>query len=360
MERAAAPELTGRAARQRLPGQRHGARLVDIADVGRAGCLYPGRMGPERRPEGTEMHCRQAQRRALQRRILLSAAFATIAGCAVSQPVGAPPSGSTGFSPPSSPPAQEWIPTPFVEDGRPVRLELLVRKPTGTGPFPTVVFNHGSTGRGHDPSLFTRSWWSAPVAEYFVERGWMVLFPQRRGRGASGGRYDEGFTADRRAYSCEAALSLPGIDRALQDLDAVMGHVRTRTDVRQESILIAGQSRGGILSVAYAGERPDAFVGVVNFVGGWVGTGCRAAGLINTTAFRRGVRFPRPMLWLYGEDDEYYPLGHSRSNFDAFLAAGGKGTFESRRVPGRDRGHGLIRYPELWRDPVDRYLETLR
>lgn len=253
----------------------------------------------------------------------------------------------------------EHIATQLVEDGKPVRLELIVHKPQGAGPFPTVVFNHGSTGRGDNPELFRRSWSSSAAANYFSERGWMVIFPQRRGRGASEGRYDEGFEPDRSRYSCEPAHSLPGVDRAIQDLDAVMAHVRTRPDVVQSRILLAGQSRGGILSIAYAGERPDMFVGVVNFVGGWMGDRCQNAVQINTATFTRGAKFPRPTLWLYGEVDPFYTLSHSKSNFEAFVGAGGKGRFESYWVPGQNAGHTVLMHPRLWTDEVTNYLEAI-
>jgi hypothetical protein len=66
------------------------------------------------------------------------------------------------------------ISTELREDGKPVRLEILIRRPDGQGPYPTVVFNHGSTGRGDDPALFRRSWTNLPAAKFFNERGWMV------------------------------------------------------------------------------------------------------------------------------------------------------------------------------------------
>jgi pimeloyl-ACP methyl ester carboxylesterase len=255
---------------------------------------------------------------------------------------------------------REFISTALVEDGKPIRLELLVQRPSGPGPFPTVVFNHGSTGRGDNPELFRRSWASSAAAAYFVDRGWMIIFPQRRGRGASEGRYDEGFETDRSRYSCQPNLSLLGVDRAIEDLDAVMAHVRTRSDVLQSKILLAGQSRGGILSVAYAGERPDAFVGVVNFVGGWMGDRCANAVAINTATFKRGARFQRPTLWLYGDADPFYSLSHSKGNFDAFLAAGGKGRFESYWVPGQNTGHTVITHPRLWTEHLTQYLDSIR
>jgi pimeloyl-ACP methyl ester carboxylesterase len=257
-------------------------------------------------------------------------------------------------------PAREFIGTSLIEDGKPVRLELLVRKPDGPGPFPTVVFNHGSTGRGDAPESFRRSWWSPAASAYFVERGWMVVFPQRRGRGASDGRYDEGFETDRSRYACLPALSLPGVERAIEDLDAVMSHLRSRRDVLHSRILLAGQSRGGILSIAYAGERPDAVVGVVNFVGGWMGDRCPNAVTINSGTFRRGGRFPRATLWLYGDQDPFYSLSHSKDNFTAFVAAGGKGQFLSYWVPGQNSGHALIAYPRLWTDDLTRYLMSIQ
>ena len=105
----------------------------------------------------------------------------------------------------------EFITTSLLEDGKPLRLELQVRKPPGPGPFPTVLFNHGSTGRGNNPELFRRSWSSPTVAAFFVERGWMVIFPQRRGRGASDGRYDEGFEPDRSTTPAKQTFPCPAL-----------------------------------------------------------------------------------------------------------------------------------------------------
>lgn len=253
----------------------------------------------------------------------------------------------------------ELVTTSLIEDGKPVRLELLVSKPQGAGPFPTVVFNHGSTGRGNNPELFRRSQSSPALAAYFVERGWMVIFPQRRGRGASDGRYDEGFEPDRSRYTCHPNVSLAGLDRAIEDLDAAMSHIKARPDVRPDRMLIAGQSRGGILAIAYAGERRESFIGVVNFVGGWSGEACMNATRINSSAFRRGGKFPHPTLWLYGEQDLFYSLDHSKANFEAFRAAGGKGEFHSYAVPGENRGHLVIAHPILWIDHLTKYLEAL-
>lgn len=253
----------------------------------------------------------------------------------------------------------EFITTSLVEGGRNVKLELLIGKPQGRGPFPVVIFNHGSTGRGDRPELFGRSWSSASVTKYFTDKGWMVIFPQRRGRGGSDGLYDEGFEPDRKRYSCLIDLSFSGIKRAIEDLNAIMAHVQLRPDILPNRMLIGGQSRGGILAIAYAGSHPDIFIGAINFVGGWVGQECDNATTINGVTFRRGSPFKGSTLWLYGESDPFYSNSHSKKNYDSFIKAGGIGVFQSYIVPGAMSGHDLILYPELWRDLLDSYLAAL-
>ena len=119
--------------------------------------------------------------------------------------------------------------------------------------FPQQQIGHGSTGRGHNKSFYTRTASPAVVANHFVERGWMILFPQRRGRGKSGGAYGEGLAPDGSGYSCNAEIAIAGFERAVEDMDAVVRHLRERPDVEQSRLVIAGVSRGGILSIAYAG-----------------------------------------------------------------------------------------------------------
>jgi predicted alpha/beta-fold hydrolase len=89
--------------------------------------------------------------------------------------------------------AQDITMIPVTVDGETIQLAMRIYKPTSAGPAPTLVFNHGSTGRGTDPSIFVRPIDFPPLAQFFVERGWAVVMPARRGRGGSEGRYEEGF-----------------------------------------------------------------------------------------------------------------------------------------------------------------------
>jgi dienelactone hydrolase len=253
----------------------------------------------------------------------------------------------------------ELVPTELIEDGKPVRLEVVTFKPPGEGPFPLAVINHGSTGRGTNPALFTATWFDVALADYLNERGWIVAFPQRRGRGKSEGKYDEGFSPERvKGYTCDADISLAGADRGLRDVSAALTALKRRADVAASRILIGGQSRGGVLSVAYSGAHPEQISSVINFVGGWVGDGCATASAINQNLFEQGARFKRPTLWLYGRHDPFYSISHSRENFAAFQKAGGQGSFLEFDVPG-GYGHGVINHPQLWSAPIGAYVDSL-
>ncbi len=253
----------------------------------------------------------------------------------------------------------ERIPTPFVEAGRAVTLEVVIYTPPGTGPFPLVMFSHGSTGNGDDPSQFRLTYTNEAIARFFNERGWIVAFPQRRGRGGSDGLYDEGFTPDRSAYSCLQGPALAGLERALQDSDVALDYLRARTGVDNSRMLAAGISRGGALAVAHAGRRPAAFIGVVNFVGGWLGEGCVDAAVVNRTALVSGASFPGQTTWLYGANDSFYSVAHSRANYDAFVAAGGRGAFSVYTRAAGLNGHFIINDSALWSSSLDAYVKQV-
>ena len=152
-------------------------------------------------------------------------------------------------------------------DGTTVKLSTVTYKPTGDGPFPTLIFHHGSGNfdRPYDPRA---------VAQWFMARGWAVIAPSRRGRGGSEGVNEEG-------ASCSETVSAEGADRALGDIDAMTPVLIAQPFVDRSRIAVAGQSRGGLLSVAWSGKHPE-LRAVVNFVGGWVDTRtCRHGRAIN-------------------------------------------------------------------------------
>ncbi|MBL0423049.1 alpha/beta fold hydrolase [Ramlibacter sp. AW1] len=255
---------------------------------------------------------------------------------------------------------RERISTPWLEQGRPVQLEVVLSKPLTKGPHPLIVFNHGSTGRGDNPAVFRETFIANQFARWANEAGWAVAFPQRRGRGQSDGAYEEGLAADGSGYTCAPAAARSGMERALDDLGAVMADLRTRPDIDPARIVMAGQSRGGFLAVVYGARHPEQVAAAVNFVGGWMTDKCPQAEQINADPLRPAVKWPRPSLWIYGENDSVYSLVHSRRNFDAFVGAGGTGSMAVFPAgPSRD-GHRLLYESQAWQPVLRQFLARVQ
>ena len=153
--------------------------------------------------------------------------------------------------------AQERAMVPLAIDGEQVRLATITYKPPGNGPFPTLIFHHGSTGRGRDPALFERPYDPKALAGWFTARGWAVILPSRRGRGGSEGTYDEGFEPDRtQGYSCDPTRALAGAERALQRHRCHHAGASGAALCRSRAGRRRRVSRGGILAVAWSGRQP--------------------------------------------------------------------------------------------------------
>jgi dienelactone hydrolase len=245
-------------------------------------------------------------------------------------------------------PEQIFIPVK-TGAGTDVRLEATLFRPDRSGRFPLVVFNHGSTGPGAIPASLTLTY--RAQAHYFVRRGFAVVVPMRKGRGASEGSYDE-------PYGCGTAVVDAGMSSALGDLDGVLDHLLQQAYVDGDRLLMAGQSRGGYLSVVYAsrGRHRDRLRAVVNFAGGWTGQRC---GDRNSPGYADAGRRSRlPMLWLYAEGDSYYSAFAIRGYFEAFEKAGGNGRLVLfGGLPGN--GHRLVDFVPVWKPDADRFLESL-
>ena len=254
-------------------------------------------------------------------------------------------------------PVREQTMIPATVDGESVKLATIIYRPDGAGPFPTAIFHHGSTGRGNDPSRFSRLQDPTALAEWLVARGWVVVAPSRRGRGGSEGLYDEGFAEDRsRGYTCDEGRTVAGADRALRDVEAASEAILALPFVDRTRLLVGGYSRGGILSVAWPGRSSIKPRAIVNFVGGWLAADCPTALNVNRSLMNRGAAYGEPSLWLYGDRDPYYPLSHTKAVFEAFRSAGGKGEYHDYVPVDGTSGHNIILSPQLWDMTLRTYL----
>ena len=120
----------------------------------------------------------------------------------------------------------------------PVKLSGILVEPTSKGPFPAVVFVHGS-----GPSTTDRPAWKAH-ANAFTSRGFAVLVYDKRGSGRSTGNLATADYAD-----------------LARDVISAVEYLRTRPDISRNRIGILGRSEGGWVGPLAASELGDvAFV----------------------------------------------------------------------------------------------------
>jgi dienelactone hydrolase len=231
-----------------------------------------------------------------------------------------------------------WIPMQQGAANGPasIKLEGTLYKPEGEGPFPLVIFNHGSTGKGRLPATRTEN--PSDLGQYLLQRNIALLIPMRRGRGKSEGEYVE-------SYECSLEESRRGVRYAAESLDAVYAFLKSQQWVDPQRIVLAGQSRGGMLAVTYAAEKRGSAIGTVNFVGGWQSDWCVGQNGFDVNAVffaEAGKTTSAPALFLYATRDPFYTRTHIESYADAFRKAGGKVEFKLYETDANSDGHTLF------------------
>lgn len=143
----------------------------------------------------------------------------------------------------------------FVSDGR--ELHGFLWKPQGAGPFPAIVWNHGSEKfPGSQPTL----------AKFYTEHSYVFFVPHRRGQGRSPGEYIQDLVDQ--APPGERARRMVELQQAeVDDVVAGLNYVRSQGFVDPNRIVISGCSYGGIQTLL-AGERNLGVKALVPFAPG--------------------------------------------------------------------------------------------
>jgi dienelactone hydrolase len=236
------------------------------------------------------------------------------------------------------------------DGARPIMLEATFYPPAASGPAPLAIITHGSdVGRNQ-----LRSWSFSTEAHWLRDKGFAVLALMRRGRGRSEGVNGEEDV--KRDHEGNVTDFSAGIAQAIEDLESAIAYGRKLPGVRSGPVLLAGQSRGGFLSMHYAGLKPGEVMGVVNFSGGWYPYAPLTTPYYANAGHRAADRVPQ--LWLYADNDRLYDEALIRGYYQAFTAAGGHARLELLHgVPGD--GHLLRLYPDRWRSIANQFLTTL-
>lgn len=185
-----------------------------------------------------------------------------------------------------------------------VTLHGFLFKPAGNGPFPAVLWNHGSErlpGR------------LQPLADFFVGKGYAFFVPHRRGQGRSS---DAGpYVMDvlraegqQRGPSARSAKLVEMMDVHFQDQLAALAYLRSLAFVDAKRISVMGCSFGGIQTLLAAESAPD-ILAAVDFAGGaesWEGSPDLRARMIKAA---RNAKVP--VFFIQAEGD--YDLAPSRT-----------------------------------------------
>ena len=145
--------------------------------------------------------------------------------------------------------------TTFYPSGK-LKIEAYVYRPEGTGPFPVVIYNHGSRG-GHEreerPFVY--------VGEVLKHSGYVVIVPERRGYGRSDGpSFGEAIGEDR------GPRFVAHVREDTDDVLAVVEFAKMLPYADTKRMAVMGWSIGGIVSV-FAASRSSTFGVVVDQAG---------------------------------------------------------------------------------------------
>jgi dienelactone hydrolase len=141
----------------------------------------------------------------------------------------------------------------YTHDG--LKLEAYLYKPEGAGPFPLVVYNHGSVTPGEEG----REWPAPYIARIFVPAGYALLVPERRGYGKSEGLpFSKDIGTDRGPRFVERQRQESG------DINAAVAYVlgSPAFNIDRRRVAIAGWSFGGIVTTL-AAATSDVYAAVV-------------------------------------------------------------------------------------------------
>jgi len=238
-------------------------------------------------------------------------------------------------------------------------LDVLEIYFTLPGKHPLVLLTHGTAA---DPQerMHVTPWAQLPQALWFARRGYVVIVVVRQGYGRSGGKQDSlsgGCSPGRGSFE-EAG------EASTVDLRSVMKFAQGLPEVDTGAILSVGVSTGGFAQVALSADPPPGLKAAISFAGGRGGDGhennCNLPGVIDAfrifgkSAHKHG---DLPMLWIYSENDHWFPPAMAQQFQAAYTKNGAANQFVMAPPDGAD-GHHLYTHVTAWSDTVETFLKA--
>lgn len=290
------------------------------------------------------------------------AAFCLSTGAAIAQDPAANPSPGVAVENAQ----QDKRPARYIEkeifvpvlNAMPSGLDVLeVYIDTG-GRHPLAVLTHGTSVDPAEHAHVT-PWAQMNQALWFARRGYVVLVVVRKGYGKSGGQADSRFGGCGSRGSFEEAG-----EASASDLREVAGWASKLPEVDPETVLSVGVSTGGFAQVALSANPPRGLKAAISFAGGRGSDGkehnCDLDGLVRAfhgfgkDAAKHGQL---PMLWVYSQNDHYFPPSMAVKFEEAYRKGGGTDEFVMAPPDGED-GHHLYSHPDVWTGTVATFLKA--
>lgn len=244
--------------------------------------------------------------------------------------------------------AQEGVAFP----SGPLTLHGVIYLPKGTGPFPALLYNHGSA---HDNTPV-----NAALGPLFADRGWIFFMPSRRGQGLSA---SAGFYI---AQEINAAVEKDGIKggmatmvrlletEQLNDQLAALDWLKDHSFVQTGRIAVAGNSFGGVEAVL--GADRGAYCAAVDISGGaesWA-----QAPELQSLLARSARNAHAPIFFIQPEND--YTIAPSRSLSSAMKLVGKPNEMKIYPPFGKTREDlqtFAYKGADIWADDVFKFLD---
>ena len=237
-------------------------------------------------------------------------------------------------------------------------MPITIYRPPGDGPHPLLVFNHGravtekraAQGRSRPEA----------TARYLVAKGFVVFAPTRIGYWETYGEFDPEANG-----TCEAlrpeAMSAAASDQVL----ATIAFAKTLPYVDASRWVVAGQSVGGLATIATVGRNPPGLIAGINFAGGTGGNPEQRPGrpcspqALTSYWGSLAKAATTPMLWLYWQNDKFWGAESPKAWHQAWQSNGGRADFTQFPPSGDDGHNGFVADMDSWLPVVDGFLARL-
>jgi dienelactone hydrolase len=187
------------------------------------------------------------------------------------------------------------VPREHTFESHGVSLKGYLYLPPSDGPFPCLVFNHGSTiNQGTDDIC------RPGTAHQLLGWNLAVFMPHRHGYGNSPGKpWREEVNAEHGTPEYDRRL-VRRLDSEANDVVAALNYLRTKPEIIPDRIGVMGSSFGGVMTLLSAAREPR-FRCAVEFAG--AAMNWEAAPLLREYLLGETTKLTQPILFAQAEND---------------------------------------------------------